>query len=501
MILNVLVILIAFLLTVGLTPLVIRLGLRYNLVDAPNVRKVHSLPVPRIGGIAVFAPILLLAVSAFFGSRFLGLAQGGFNSLILKLLVIASFVFAVGLVDDIKSLRARFKLLCQLLAAVLVCTAGIRMTSLSFGDLVTIPLGGFSWVFTISWIVGVTNAVNLIDGLDGLAAGVCAMAAGAVFVIACNFADPFVALLMAAMIGALLGFLIYNFHPAKIFLGDSGSFMLGFVIASSSAYCVARTGKAVALAVPIVALGIPILDTLFTMLRRFLDRRSLFAPDSGHFHHRLLALGLNQRQAVVAVYLVTFCATGLGMFMLITTGVRTVVVFLCVLILLVMVFRVTGSVRLREIVQNLQKKYIVGKQVKEEFDSFQQTQLYFCRAETFDQWWGAICRAAENMGFATVALPLTNRDGTRRLLTWDGPHQGSEHDMVRMTFPVRDRRVGPPLKLRLTVAANGSLESTGRRTALFARLIDQYSLASLPRRSFSRRWTAPAQVCEVVQSK
>jgi UDP-GlcNAc:undecaprenyl-phosphate GlcNAc-1-phosphate transferase len=234
------------------------------------------------------------------------------------------------------------------------------------------------------------------------------------------------------------------------------------------------------LALPILALGLPILDTLFSMLRRFLERRSLFAPDRGHFHHRLLDLGLHQRQAVITAYLVTLGATGLGMFMLYTRNAQTFIVFIGILVLLLLLFRVVGSVQLHKAISDLKQKHAISDQTKRERESFETLQLHFRQARTFDQWWQAICFAADKMGFVRGLLPIVNRDGSKRTLTWENKELTVEAgDLVNMVLPVRDRRARSNLSLEVRIQTNGSLESAGHRIALFGRLLEQYSIANL----------------------
>jgi len=335
------------------TPIVIRVARWLNIVDSPGIRKVHSEPIPRIGGVAIFVSMMGLIIPVFFLRNAIG---DNFRSILPKIVALlsaAGFVFLVGLADDIKGLRVRVKLLAQFVAAVTVCYAGIRIDAIVLTDSLVVNFGWFSWPLTIFWIVGISNAVNLIDGLDGLAAGICAVTCGVIVILSLYFGSPVMTIIMLALMGALSGFLFFNSNPAKIFMGDSGSLFLGFIIASASILCAAKAETLVGLALPVLALGIPIFDTLLSMLRRFLERRSLFSPDRGHFHHRLLALGFRQRHAVIIAYVVTLLAAGLGMFMLFTGGAQTVAVFISILLLLVLAFRVVGSVGLRETITGL----------------------------------------------------------------------------------------------------------------------------------------------------
>jgi len=402
------------------------------------------------------------------------------HSKIVVVLCAAGFIFFVGLVDDIRGLRVRTKLWIQLTAAIIVCSAGIRIESIAITDWLILDFGWLSWPFTLFWIVGITNAINLSDGLDGLAAGISAVACGVIAILAICNNDVVMVVLMLALLGSLTGFLLFNFDPAKIFMGDSGSLFLGFTIASASVLSATKTETIVGLALPVLALGIPIFDTLFSMLRRFLERRSLFAPDRSHFHHRLLALGLHQRHVVITAYVVTLLAAGLGMFMLFTRDTQTAIVFVCILLLLVLAFNVVGSVRLRETITGLKRKYSISSQKKQELETFENIELHFRQAEKFDEWWQAVCFAAGEMDFVCGSLPLTNRDGIKRTLVWEkGNADIPANKIVRMTVPVRDRRSDSSLKIEVQVRTNGSLESAGRRLALFGRLLEEHSVSNL----------------------
>jgi UDP-GlcNAc:undecaprenyl-phosphate GlcNAc-1-phosphate transferase len=474
------------LLALVVTPTVIRLARRFQIVDKPGIRKVHSRPIPRMGGVAIVISAMSLILAVLFLPNIIGDSFRLVSAQVTTLLAAAAFMFFVGLIDDIKGLRARTKLLAQTAAAVAVCLAGIRIDSITVTDSLVIHLGWVSWPISILWLVGLTNAVNLVDGLDGLAAGICAATCGVIAVLSLISGPAIMPVIMFSLLGALTGFLFFNFNPAKIFMGDSGSLFLGFIIASSSILCAAKTETIVGLALPVLALGIPIFDTIFSMLRRFLERRSVFAPDRGHFHHRLLALGLRQRHVVLAAYGLTLLAVGLGMFMLLTRNAQTIVLFGCILILLLLAFRAVGAVRLRETMTGLKRKYAIAHQAKREIENFQEVELHFQQAERFGQWWQAVCSAADKMGFAKSTLPLTNRDGTSRVLAWEKDQADwAAEDVVKATLTVPDRRAGSLLSLEVQVRANGSLESAGRRIALFSRLIEQHGLAQLPRTSRS----------------
>ena len=467
-----------------ITPVVIWLARRLTIIDVPGTRHVHAKSISNIGGVAIFLSMMCLIIPVLFLSNVIGDA---FRDILPELIVLLSaggFMFFVGLIDDIKikGLRARIKFLTQMAAAIAVCAVGIRIKSVAVADWLTLDFGWFSWPLTLLWIVGITNAVNLSDGLDGLAAGISAMACGVIAVFAVYSGQVVMAVLMLAMLGSLTGFLFFNFNPAKIFMGDCGSMFLGFTIASSSVLCSTKSPVLVGLALPVLALGIPIFDTLFSMLRRFLGRRSMFAADRGHFHHRLIDLGLKQRHVVITAYAITLLSTGLGMFMMVTRNINSLIVFGCILLLLLLLFRVVGAVRLRETIAGLQRKYTITRQIKEEVRSFESIQLLFCQVQTFNDWWQAICVAAEQLDFMRIKLPLTSRDGTIRTLTWrhDGQAPAPQDEPLKVDIPVRDRRAGPSLNLRIEVCGTGSLESAGRKVALFTRLVEEHDIVSLP---------------------
>lgn len=360
-----------------ITPVVIFLGHKIRALDPPGARNIHSQPTPRIGGVAIFTSTLSLVLSVLLLQNAIGAAFRNILPKVSVLLFCSTFTFVVGLIDDIRGLPARMKLLAELAAALTVCAVGVRIMSVNVAGWLTLDLGWFSWPLTLLWIIGITNAVNLSDGLDGLAAGISAIACGVVAVFAVYSGQVVMAVLMLALLGSLTSFLFFNFNPAKVFMGDCGSLFVGFTISAASVMCVAKSAAFVGLALPVLALGIPIFDTLLSMLRRFLERRSLFSPDRSHFHHRLMDLGLHQRHVVVTIYLATILSASLGLFMMVRQDIGSLIVFGCVLLLIVLLFLVVGSIRLREIVTGLQAKYVLTRRQKQERATFEHLQLQF----------------------------------------------------------------------------------------------------------------------------
>ena len=301
--------LVAFLLATGvaavLTPVLRWASLKYGLYDAPNARKVHANIIPRTGGLAIglgfFAPILGIALTqAQVGRVFyqnvnymIGLVLGGV------------MVLAIGVLDDLKGLGAKRKLLGQIVAATIAFAAGFRIEVVSLPIGASVEMGVFAYFVTVFWIVGIINALNLIDGLDGLAAGIGFLVLVFNFVIGYSNESIWVCLVAASLAGAILGFLFYNFNPASIFMGDAGSMFIGFILALGAVNSGQKTPTTVALLTPIIAMGIPIMDTLFSIVRRFLERRPMFSPDRGHIHHRLLDMGFTHRRVVLILYSVS----------------------------------------------------------------------------------------------------------------------------------------------------------------------------------------------------
>jgi len=293
-----------------LTPLVRVLALRLGAVSRPGGRHVHRGETPRLGGLAICAGFFSPLVGLFFVQSVVAQAFTEDVRKVIGLFAGGALLCGVGAIDDTRGLRALHKLYAQIAVAGLAFACGFRIEAISLPLVGELSMGIFALPVTMLWIVGIVNAVNLIDGLDGLAAGVVFFAALTNFVVAFISGAALPSLFMATMMGSIIGFLFYNFNPARIFMGDSGSYFLGYVIAATS--LIGATQKAsttVSLLVPIVALGVPIFDTLFAMVRRWLERRPLFSPDRGHIHHRLLDMGITHRRAVLIIYGVSVLLT------------------------------------------------------------------------------------------------------------------------------------------------------------------------------------------------
>lgn len=291
----------AMILTLVLTPLIKKLAFRWGAMDQPNERKIHEKMMPRMGGLAIYLSFVIVV-----------LATQPMSRLLAGLLLGASWIIIIGILDDIKGLSPKVKLGGQILGACILVAFGYRV------DFITNPfaeglfmLGKFAIPITLLWIIGVTNAVNLIDGLDGLAAGTSGIAAltmavvvGLEFYFHPELIGNSLMIVPLALIltGSLIGFLYYNFHPAQIFMGDTGSMFLGFTLGAMAISGLTKGATIISVFIPILILGIPILDTFFAIVRRFLNRQPIFQADKHHLHHCLLQKGLSHRQTVLIIY-------------------------------------------------------------------------------------------------------------------------------------------------------------------------------------------------------
>lgn len=304
---------IALLVTYFATPLVAALATKIKAVDIPGDRKIHDSPIPRLGGLAIYSGFMLAVGLALFFANKVGIVFD--IQAILGILLGCSILLVVGVVDDLRGLRPTTKFIWQILAAMVLIFFGVEITFVTNPFNGIWPIGIFAIPLTLLWVVGVTNAINLIDGLDGLAAGVTGISAMTLFFVALRTHQIGAAILMLALVGAALGFLRHNFFPAKIFLGDSGSLLLGFILAATSIIGVLKTTLVVALIIPVLILGVPIFDTLFAILRRMKSGKHPFEADDKHIHHMLLRAGFNKREAVLAIYTVCFILSFIALFM------------------------------------------------------------------------------------------------------------------------------------------------------------------------------------------
>ncbi|CCQ94703.1 putative undecaprenyl-phosphate N-acetylglucosaminyl 1-phosphate transferase [[Clostridium] ultunense Esp] len=278
-----------------MTPVARKLAIKLGAVDIPkDERRVHNKPMPLMGGLAIYIAILVSSLV------FLPI-----DKTLVSIIIGGSIICISGIIDDIKGLSPKAKLVFQVIASIVLIIGDVKIDAITspFGKPgAVLLLNGFSIPITIFWVVGITNTLNLIDGLDGLAAGVTMIASLSFLFVANKFNYVPVMIMSAIVAGSCIGFLPYNFNPAKIFMGDTGALFLGFIMAALSIEGVMKSVATIAVVVPIIILGVPIFDTTFAIFRRLLNGKSIAEADKGHLHHRLLKMGYSQKKTVLILY-------------------------------------------------------------------------------------------------------------------------------------------------------------------------------------------------------
>lgn len=308
------------------TPIVKSFAYKLGAIDVPkDERRMHKVPIPRMGGLAIFLGFIIsVLLFVEVDDQMKGILLG------------SVIIVVMGIIDDITPLRASLKFVIQILAALIPVYYGVQITCISNPNLFSDnPYWNFGWLsipITVIWIVGLTNAVNLIDGLDGLAIGVSSISALTMLAIAILVAEPQVAVIMAALVGACIGFMPYNMNPAKIFMGDTGSTFLGYILACITIQGLFKFYAVISFVVPFLILGLPIFDTMFAIIRRISHGQNPMAPDRSHVHHRLIDMGLNQKQAVAVLYVIS-AILGLSAVVLATSG--EIKAILCLMALII----------------------------------------------------------------------------------------------------------------------------------------------------------------------
>lgn len=284
----------SFITVLVITPLVIRFAIKIGATDKPNHRKVHEKLMPRLGGLAIFIGVVVgYFVADLHTQRVATISLG------------AILIIVIGILDDLYELSAKVKFLGQIGIAILVVSSGLTI------DFITIPfiiermdLGWFSYPLTIFWIVGITNAINLIDGLDGLAAGISSIGIACIAIMAGISGKALILSIALIVLASTIGFLFYNFYPAKIFMGDTGALFLGYSISILSLLGLYKSVTLFSIIIPIIILGVPVFDTAFAIIRRMLNKQPISAPDKSHLHHRIMQLGLSHRGTVLVIYMI-----------------------------------------------------------------------------------------------------------------------------------------------------------------------------------------------------
>jgi UDP-GlcNAc:undecaprenyl-phosphate GlcNAc-1-phosphate transferase len=425
----------AFLVTLLLTPACRMACLHFGWVDHPDMRKLHRAPVPRAGGIAIF----------------LGYAAALHTSHAWTMLPAVAVAFGTGLLDDLVNVKPRTKIAGQVLAALLACAAGVQI--LGPGAWWHIPL-------TVVWLVGCTNAVNLIDGLDGLAAGVGLFAAAAAFLAALLTGNTAIAVLTAPLLGALLAFLIYNFYPASIFMGDCGSNTVGFLLGLFAIMWTQMSTAPAAAAAPVVALAVPILDTALAIFRRFVRRGPIFAADRGHIHHRLLSRGFSVRRVACILYIAAGIFACLSV-LLITGAYAVGPVLLAVAILVWLALRYLRYdefVSLRRVLFGGTLRHVLAADL-----AVRQLEAALHSASSVDECWLPLQLSGQSLGLARATMRVHGR-------TFTAQFQELPHECWSVTVPLADAGT---IELEIPAApAPGSVSrlATVLQTTLAARL-------------------------------
>ncbi len=458
-----------------LVPIVSRLAKKYRLVDTPGPRKVHRKPIPRIGGMVFVVSTLALVVPLFFLNNTIGQSFRESRTEFIVLLLGASFMFVVGFIDDLRSVRGYIKLLCLIAASLAVCASGATIRSVSVGPWFGLETGWAAWPLTVFWIVIITVCLSVIDGLDGLAAGIAAIVCGSVLLLALWVGQVAMAVLMLALLGSVTGFLFFNFYPAKIFMGDCGSLFLGFMIGAGSIICQTKTSTFVGLAIPFLVMGIPILDTGFVIVgRRFLERRSILSPDRNHLHHRLLDLGLHQRTVVIIIYAVTAIGASIGVFMLTMEGGWSVGMLVGGLLLLFSMFACLHGRRYRGILIALKRNWAIAREARIEKRNFEYAQLKMRESGSFLAWWEVVCLMCKNMRFQSIGLWNRNSGHYLSTCAWNAPEDIFTTDKtVKLILPLHGKGAAE-WEIRARIWVDGYLELSGRQAMLLARLMDEF---------------------------
>ena len=467
----------AGLLTLIATPVAARLAGACGIVDFPGARSAHDKPVPCIGGAAIFG-----CVTATLALVAVWLGPVGFrmmsNSHTLAVALAAAGIFGLGLVDDVAHLRARTKLLAEVLIALGLCAVRLTLPVAQWLGL-TENVWWIDWPVTIVWVVAVTNALNLADGLDGLAAGVGVTACVALAV--CGIADGHVAaaLATACLCGGLCGFWVHNAHPARVFLGDGGSLLAGFGIAAASMACAAGTRSMAQPAIVVAVLSAPLLDMALAVVRRFSQRRTVFSPDRQHIHHRLIDGGLSPRRAVGILHGVALFGAILGMGVRAAGTAEAALLFMCVLAADLLLFRRAGALHMRQIAAGIRRRFAIRRRSHRELARFETARLRFSRVRTPAAWREAFSMAAADLNARDISLSLEDSDcnaARSKGLLRDGERGicGRHRDIVRVRKPAHTLNSPHAAELNLTIERNGSFEAAGRTAMLLGRLLDEY---------------------------
>ena len=434
----------------AVTPFVKKMALHFDLVDRPSKRKVHTIPVPRIGGLVIFFAFLFpFALFFLFRSHSEAAGRVFTDPMSCGFIAGAVLIFLTGLMDDINNLSPTTKFAGQILAALIAYFCGFQITIISMPFTEGISLHLFSLPLTVFWFVLVINAINLIDGLDGLAAGICFFVSLVMLFVCVSSHRIVTALAFASLAGSLLGFLRYNFNPATIFMGDSGSYFLGYTLAALSIGEAIKGQVATAMLIPIIALGVPLIDTLWAPVRRFIFGQKIFQADREHLHHRIISLGYTHRRAVMLIYIFTIV---LGTAALAVVHAQDDTAALILLVLGAGVIFTARYIGMSDFL-TMRRVFIWAQDISDEAGishdrrSFLNHQLKIAKAIDLEQLWQAVGESLEALEFDYAEfnyVELKNSfstDPTGQPFTWtrgDGEdsHAGNQDGILKIQLPL-----------------------------------------------------------------
>jgi UDP-GlcNAc:undecaprenyl-phosphate/decaprenyl-phosphate GlcNAc-1-phosphate transferase len=318
----------AFIVSAALIPLIIRLSRKHKIYDSTGGRKIHTGNISRLGGLGIFVSFLGLAVYQLYSMPRVPFDRGLY-------LIALGLAFLTGFADDLFRIRARYKLFLHIIIAMIVVSSGLVFTNVRIYNFARIDFGHFSYLITIIWIIAFMNAINLIDGMDGLSTGIVLIANMFVFAIAVQSGNTLVASLSAVLGGAVLGFYIFNFPPAKIFLGDGGAYFIGFVYATLPLMGIKKSAVLTLFLVPMVLMLVPLADVTQVMLRRYKEGRNIFFPDRNHLHHRLMKIGFSTKGILFVMYTYTL-VLGLSAILMLNVHPELSLILFGIIVLLLM---------------------------------------------------------------------------------------------------------------------------------------------------------------------
>ncbi|PLT35730.1 glycosyltransferase family 4 protein [Bacillus sp. V5-8f] len=324
---------VSFVTVLLVTPLVMKFAVKIGATDKPNSRKVHTKLMPRLGGLAIFIGVAVgYVISGLYNEHIYSITLGGI------------LIVLIGVLDDKYELSAKVKLGGQILVAALIVQSGLTIDFITIPFVDRIDVGWLSIPLTIFWIVGITNSINLIDGLDGLAAGVSSICIATIAFMAAMNGNFLIFTIAVIVLASTLGFLFYNFHPAKIFMGDTGSLFLGYIISILSLLGLYKSVTLFSFVVPIIILGVPVFDTTFAIIRRIVNKKPISAPDKSHLHHRIMALGFSHRSTVLIIYALGIIFSACGIFFSQATLWGSIFIVIGLLLVLSLIAEIIGLV-------------------------------------------------------------------------------------------------------------------------------------------------------------